>query len=134
MSQHPVAAVKEETQPRTTSGSAERLHGRPTETSLQMSATARILTIEDQPAVRSGMAAYLEDSGFEMLQADNGNTGLELFRRESPDVVLCDLRLPGTDGLDVLSAIAGESPETPVIVVSGAHLLGDAVQALRRGA
>ncbi len=94
----------------------------------------RILTIEDQPAVRSGIAAYLEDSGFEMLEASDGASGLQAFRREAPDVVLCDLRLPGMDGLDVLSAISEESPETPVIVVSGANLLGDAVQALRRGA
>lgn len=96
--------------------------------------TPRVLSIEDEAAVRSGIVAYLEDSGFEMLEADDGSSGLELFRSSSPDVVLCDLRLPGTDGLTVLSTITRESPETPVIVVSAANLLGDAVQALRRGA
>lgn len=99
-----------------------------------MSEGARILTIEDEPAVRGGIIAYLEDSGFELLEAGDGISGLDLFHRESPDVVLCDLRLPGMDGLDVLSAITEESPETPVIVVSGVGLVADAVQALKRGA
>ncbi|CAK0776893.1 phosphoserine phosphatase RsbU/P [Gammaproteobacteria bacterium] len=96
--------------------------------------SARILTIEDEPAVRSGIVAYLEDSGYEMLQANDGLEGIALFRSEHPDAVLCDLRLPGADGLEVLSIITHESPETPVIIVSGASLLGDAVQALKRGA
>jgi serine phosphatase RsbU (regulator of sigma subunit) len=97
-------------------------------------APAKILTIEDEPPIRDGIVAYLEDSGFTMLEANDGPTGLEIFRREHPDVVLCDLRLPGMDGLDILSIITAESPETPVIVVSGVSLLNYAVQALKRGA
>jgi len=99
-----------------------------------MPAAARILTIEDESPIRDGIVAYLEDSGFTMLEADDGPAGLEIFRREHPDVVLCDLRLPGMDGLDILSTITAESPETPVIVVSGVSLLNYAVQALKRGA
>jgi serine phosphatase RsbU (regulator of sigma subunit) len=96
--------------------------------------SATILTIEDEPPIRHGIVAYLEDSGYTMLEANDGPTGLEIFRDEHPDVVLCDLRLPGMDGLEVLSAITAESPETPVIVVSGVSLLNYAVQALKRGA
>lgn len=103
-------------------------------TAAQMGAPAKILTIEDEATVRSGMVAYLEDSGFEMLEADDGPSGIEIFEREHPDVVLCDLRLPGIDGLEVLSTITRESPETPVIIVSGVSLLDYAVQALKRGA
>lgn len=99
-----------------------------------MSSIARILTIEDDPAIRNGIVTYLEDSGFEMLEAGDGIAGLELFRREHPDAVLCDLRLPGMDGLDVLATIIGESPDTPVVVVSGITVVSDAVQALRLGA
>lgn len=99
-----------------------------------MSIPAKILTIEDEPLVRDGIVAYLQDSGFTMLEASDGHAGLGVFRHEHPDVVLCDLRLPGMDGLDVLSTIATESPETPVIIVSGVGLLNDAVQALKRGA
>jgi phosphoserine phosphatase RsbU/P len=98
------------------------------------SVPATILTIEDDPLVRDGIVAFLQDSGFTMLEASDGPAGLGVFRQEHPDVVLCDLRLPGMDGLDVLSAITTESPETPVIIVSGVGLLSDAVQALKRGA
>ncbi len=97
-------------------------------------ATARILTIEDEPTIRSGIVAYLEDSGFEMIEADDGLVGIEVFRHEKPDAVLCDLRLPGLDGLEVLGTITSESPETPVIIVSGVSELGYAVNALKRGA
>ena len=91
-----------------------------------MANPVRILTIEDEPAVRSGVAAYLEDSGFEVLEADDGPSGLQIFRRERPDVILCDLRLPGMDGLEILSAVTEESPETPVIVVcAGAKAILD---------
>ncbi len=95
---------------------------------------AKILTIEDEAPIRDGIVAYLEDSGFTMLQASDGPSGIEIFRHEHPDVVLCDLRLPGMDGLEVLTTITTESPETPVIVVSGVSLLDYAVQALKRGA
>ena len=99
-----------------------------------MTENAKILTIEDESPIRNGIVAYLEDSGFTMLEANDGLSGLDLFRREDPDVVLCDLRLPGIDGLEVLATITAESPETPVIVVSGVSLLSYAVQALKRGA
>jgi len=99
-----------------------------------MTAPAKILTIEDESLIRDGIVAYLEDSGFTMLEANDGPSGIEIFRLEHPDVVLCDLRLPGMDGLEVLSIITAESPETPVIVVSGVSLLDYAVQALKRGA
>jgi sigma-B regulation protein RsbU (phosphoserine phosphatase) len=99
-----------------------------------MATAEKILTIEDEPGIRSSIVAYLEDSGFEMLEAADGQSGLEVFRRERPDVVLCDLCLPEIDGLEVLSTITTESPETPVIIVSGVGMLGHVVQALKRGA
>jgi sigma-B regulation protein RsbU (phosphoserine phosphatase) len=99
-----------------------------------MAEAAKILTIEDEPPIRRGIVAYLADSGFTMLEANDGPSGIETFRREHPDVVLCDLRLPGMDGLEVLSTITAEAPDTPVIVVSGVSLLNYAVQALKRGA
>jgi sigma-B regulation protein RsbU (phosphoserine phosphatase) len=99
-----------------------------------MSQAPTVLTIEDEAAIRRGIAAYLEDSGFQVLEADDGNRGLEIARAKRPDAVLCDLRLPGMDGLDVLSTITHEFPEIPVIVVSGVGQLSYAVQALKRGA
>jgi len=99
-----------------------------------MSQAPTILTIEDEAVIRRGIAAYLEDSGFHVLEAADGITGLAVMRAQRPDAVLCDLGLPGLGGLDVLSTLTREFPDTPVIVVSGMSELSYAVQALKRGA
>lgn len=95
---------------------------------------ATILTIAADPAVRAGLVACLEARGFRMLQAESGPLGLEAFHRERPDVVLCDLHLPGTDGLDLIARLVDESPQTPVVVVSAACRVSDAVRAIKQGA
>ena len=94
----------------------------------------KILTVDDDEFVREVLAAYLEDSGYEVLQAENGRLGLELFRREAPDLVMLDLRMPEMDGLEVLGRITEESPDTPVILVSEMGTIGDAIKALKLGA
>ncbi len=99
-----------------------------------MTSPTRLLTIEDDLSVRTGIVAYLEDSGYRVLEADTGSQGLAVFHQERPDVVLCELQLPGMSGLDMLSIIAKSAPEIPIIVVSGVSLIGDAVQALQNGA
>ena len=95
---------------------------------------ARILSIEDEETVRRSIVGYLEDSGFEMIEAENGRIGLEVFEAEKPDLVLCDLRMPELDGLSVLAEITRTSPETPFIIVSGTGDMRDAVEALKLGA
>lgn len=94
----------------------------------------KILTVDDDEFVREILVAYLEDSGYEVLQAENGRLGLETFRRENPDLVMLDLRMPEMDGLEVLGHITKESPDTPVILVSGMGTIGDAIKALKLGA
>jgi putative nucleotidyltransferase with HDIG domain len=96
--------------------------------------TKKVLTVDDDEFVREILVAYLEDSGYEVLQAENGLLGLETFRREKPDLVMLDLRMPEMDGLEVLSHIIMESPDTPVILVSGMGTIGDAIKALKLGA
>jgi phosphoserine phosphatase RsbU/P len=96
--------------------------------------TAKILTIDDEASIRSSIVAYLEDSGFEIIEAENGRVGIEQCRSEQPDLVLCDLRMPEVDGLDVLAKVTKEFPEMPFIVVSGMGGLGDAIEALKLGA
>lgn len=98
------------------------------------SAKRSLLTIEDEQMVRMTLAAYFEDSGYIVLEASNGYEGLQLFRSERPDIVFCDLRMPGMDGLAVVAEIHDMSPETPVIVVSGTGNINDAVEAVRCGA
>ncbi len=96
--------------------------------------TCKILIIEDETPIRLSVAAYLNDFGFQTVEAENGRIGLEVFRRESPDLILLDLRMPEMDGLKVLSVLAVEAPDTPSIVVSGTGKIDDAIEALRAGA
>jgi len=93
-----------------------------------------ILTIDDEPLVRESIVAFLEDSGFNVLEAQDGKQGLEVYHEKKPDVILCDLHMPVMSGLDVLATLRKENSETPFIVVSGAGVVHDAVDALRLGA
>ncbi|BBD08691.1 sensor histidine kinase [Desulfovibrio ferrophilus] len=93
-----------------------------------------ILSIDDEEVIRESIEAYLEDSGYTIIQAENGRVGLEVFRNAHPDLVLVDLRMPEVDGLDVLAKVTSERPLTPIIVVSGTGVLHDAIEALRLGA
>jgi serine phosphatase RsbU (regulator of sigma subunit) len=96
--------------------------------------SATLLIIDDDEVVRASLAAYLEDSGFSVLQASNGMQGLDVFEQKKPDLVICDLRMPQVGGLELIRQVTSLSPETPVIVVSGAGVMSDAVEALRLGA
>ncbi len=94
----------------------------------------RILAIDDEADVRASLRRFLEDRNFEIMEAENGRVGLELFRTWHPDLVLVDLRMPEVDGLDVLASVRQAAPDTPVIVVSGTGVITDVVQALHLGA
>jgi len=93
-----------------------------------------ILVIDDEAIVRESMAIYLEDSGYNVIQASDGKQGIALFCEFQPDLVLCDLRMPEMDGMTVLAKISVLAPETPIIIVSGAGQINDVVEALRLGA
>ena len=93
-----------------------------------------ILTIDDDDIIRRILRRYLEHDGYRVIEAGDGEDGLAVFQRERPDLVMLDLRMPKVDGLEVLAVISVQSPDTPVIVLSGAGILDDAIQALRLGA
>ena len=93
-----------------------------------------ILIIEDDMGILESFSDFLSDNNYGVLVAENGRVGLEVFEREAPDLVLVDLRMPEIDGFEVLVRIRERSPDMPVIVVSGAGEIGDAVESLRLGA
>lgn len=94
----------------------------------------RLLVIDDDIGVRTSICMYMEDQGYEVFEASNGEEGLRLVMEMNPAMVFCDLRMPGLDGLEVLQRITSEHPGTPIIVISGAGRIQDVVEALRRGA
>ncbi|MBN2282007.1 MAG: response regulator [Candidatus Marinimicrobia bacterium] len=93
-----------------------------------------ILTIDDEEFIRSSFRTFLEDFGYEVLEAADGCEGLEVFTTYQPDLILLDLKMPVMDGFEVLEKVLALRPDMPVIVVSGVGVVHDAVEALRRGA
>ncbi len=96
--------------------------------------SAKLLVIDDDDEVRASLHSYLEDAGFCVLQAATGSAGLQLLELERPDLVICDLATPQLDGLEMIRQIAERDCEVPVIVISAAGVMSDALEALRRGA
>ena len=80
----------------------------------------KILVIDDEPSIRSLLDTLLHRKGYDVVLADSGRKGLELFRREHPDVIVLDLKMPEMDGLTVLRQIHSLDPKKPVIILTGA--------------
>jgi DNA-binding NarL/FixJ family response regulator len=68
----------------------------------------KILVIEDEPEMRRNLATILRLENFHPLTAENGRAGLELARKERPDVILCDVMMPGLDGYGVVAALRAD--------------------------
>jgi CheY-like chemotaxis protein len=82
----------------------------------------RILIVDDEPDAISYISSVLEDNGYEYLSAENGEEGLELARKEKPDMILLDLIMPEKSGMLMFQELK-KDPELgkiPIIVVSGA--------------
>src|SRR5437867_9518410 len=94
----------------------------------------KILLVDDQDELRKLLSESLRSRNYEVLEAADGASLKTAFSTTQPDVVLLDLRLPDADGLDLLSAIKRNWPETEVIVLSGYGTLDAAVEATKRGA
>jgi two-component system nitrogen regulation response regulator NtrX len=95
---------------------------------------SRILVIDDEIAIRDSLRMTLEYEGYEVLLAATGQEGLTLAERESPDLVLLDVKMPGMDGLEVLERLRAMTDTLPVIVVSGHGTISTAVEATKKGA
>ncbi len=94
----------------------------------------RILVIDDERAIRNTLKEILEHEGYKVQLAENGEEGLNMFLDQEFDVVLCDIKMPKMDGMDVLSSIREKNDSVPVIMVSGHGNIETAVEAVKRGA
>ena len=94
----------------------------------------RILVIDDEEVVRNSLCFQLEDLGYSVLTAANGKQGVDLFEQHRLDLVLTDLRMPGMDGFAVIKHLSQKKPDLPIIVISGAGRITEAIDALRLGA
>ena len=96
-------------------------------------AKKRLLLIDDEARVRASLKMVLEPL-YDITQASDGPEGLNVFRKEAPDLVLLDIVLPGTDGLAVLQTLRTERKSTPVIMLTGTKSVKTAVDAMKLGA
>ena len=79
----------------------------------------KILVIDDEPHVRALLDMRLRHQGYDVLFADSGVRGLQLYRQEHPDAIVLDLRMPELDGIAVLKEIRRVDPKQPVIILTG---------------
>ena len=93
-----------------------------------------VLVIEDETPVRESFREFLEDQLYIVHEATNGAEGVAQFNEHHPDVVVLDLRMPEMNGHQVLEQLSAQSPDTPLIVVSGTGNISDTIEALHLGA
>ncbi|UCG26624.1 MAG: sigma-54-dependent Fis family transcriptional regulator, partial [Bacteroidales bacterium] len=94
----------------------------------------RILVIDDEKSIRNSLKEVLEYEKHAVDLATDGMEGLELFSNNAYDVVLCDIKMPKMDGIEVLERIFKISTEVPVIMISGHGNIDTAVEAIKKGA
>lgn len=84
----------------------------------------KICLIEDDELVRERLAIQLSELGYEVLQADDGDQGLQLIERDRPDAAIIDILMPGKDGLETITAIRRLRPDIRIIAVSAGGRVG----------
>jgi DNA-binding NtrC family response regulator len=97
---------------------------------------SKILIIEDEAAIRRVLVKILseESDAYQVEEAEDGLAGIEKIKKEDYDLVLCDIKMPKMDGVEVLEAVKKIKPETPMVMISGHGDLDTAVNTMRLGA
>ncbi|KVV15589.1 sigma-54-dependent transcriptional regulator [Flavobacterium sp. TMP13] len=97
---------------------------------------SKILVIEDEAAIRRVLSKILseENDSYEVEEAENGLIGLDKIKNNDYDLVLCDIKMPKMDGVEVLEAVKKIKPEIPMVMISGHGDMETAIQTMRMGA
>jgi Response regulator containing CheY-like receiver, AAA-type ATPase, and DNA-binding domains len=92
-----------------------------------------ILIIDDERAIRNTLSEILQHEGYKIDVAENGEEGFEKFKKNSYDVVLCDIKMPKMDGIEFLEKSREVNPDVPLIMISGHGNIETAVEAVKKG-
>lgn len=95
---------------------------------------SRILVIDDERSIRNTLKDILELEKYKVEVAEDGFKALELIKATDYDVILCDIKMPGMDGIEVLQKIEELKPDTPVVMISGHGNIDTAVESIKKGA
>jgi CheY-like chemotaxis protein len=85
----------------------------------------RVLVVEDDPLVLETTAAIVRSFGYSVRTAEDGFVALKILREVLPDMILCDLRMPGMSGFELLSIVRRRFPHIPTIAISGEYVLAN---------
>jgi two-component system nitrogen regulation response regulator NtrX len=94
----------------------------------------KILIIDDERSIRNTLQEILSLEDFQVSIAENGKEGLAKINSEAPQVVMCDIKMPGMDGIELLETLSSSHPELPIIMISGHGDIETAVESLKKGA
>jgi DNA-binding NtrC family response regulator len=99
-----------------------------------MSKSQLIYVVDDEPAIRDILESVLSDEGYPAITCQNSEVFYDQLEKHTPDLVLLDIWLPGTDGMAILSTLRETHPDLPVIMMSGHAGIDAAVNAIKKGA
>jgi DNA-binding NtrC family response regulator len=94
----------------------------------------KILIIDDERAIRTSLKELLEMEDYKVDTAENGSDGCEKAEKEKYDAIFCDIKMPGMDGVEVLSKLVDDGVETPIVMISGHADINTAVECIKKGA
>ncbi|MBQ9659828.1 MAG: sigma-54-dependent Fis family transcriptional regulator [Bacteroidales bacterium] len=94
----------------------------------------KVLIIDDERAIRNSLGEILGDEGYEVETAEDGVTALEKVEKEKYDVIFCDIKMPGMDGIEVLGRLTEMGVDAAVVMISGHADIETAVECIKKGA
>jgi len=100
---------------------------------MNQSLDAKLLIVDDNEGVRHLVARWLERAGFSVREAGDGMEAVEMIRRETPDIVLADIRMPNMDGIELARIVKSEHPQVKVILMTAYSSPQTIAQARREG-
>jgi CheY-like chemotaxis protein len=94
----------------------------------------KILIVDDNAAVRSTISKILADAGYCTVSAEDGNSGLDVYKRERPDLIITDIIMPEREGIETIRTMLKDNPQAKIIAISGGARIGkmDLLQVARR--
>lgn len=93
-----------------------------------------ILVIDDEESLRDGCKQALEKSGYSVMTASEGATGIDSARENKPELAFIDLKMPGMSGMEIIDVLARDIPDIVLIMITGYAAISSAVEAIKKGA
>lgn len=94
----------------------------------------KILIVDDERAIRNSLGEILGDEGYEVQKAEDGAVALQMVEKEKFDIIFCDIKMPGMDGIEVLARLMEMGLDAAVVMISGHGDIETAVECIKKGA